>query len=164
MSHSISHLMLVATVVGLSGCNNSVEISQGGSPVEVRGKDLSTSGDNGGGGGGGGGGDYDAISGQLYGYLPDFGCDIGWYVEGSAQSCTGCDYSFDVSADTSGGSCGFGSSRSGDLEVAYGAMYFDGDYLGSASVSGNSLFVETMGYVTYYYYYDIVYYGSFSMY
>ena len=65
--------------------------------------------------------------------------------------------------DSLGGSCG-DSNRSGTLEVAYGAMYFDGQYLGTAYVSGNSIFVQSMGYVYYYYYYSASYTGSFYMY
>ena len=87
------------------------------------------------------------ISGKFVLYIPEAGCGIGWDYSGTATSCSGCDYAFDVQFSVFDDQCGGAGEVSGVLEWGGGAAYFDSAYIGAVTASGGMISWSNYAYV-----------------
>ncbi|HCH65748.1 MAG TPA: hypothetical protein DFR83_23290, partial [Deltaproteobacteria bacterium] len=103
------------------------------------------------------------ISGEFILTIPEAGCGIGWDYSGTATSCSGCDYAFEIQLSVFLNQCGGQPYTNGILEWGGGAMYFGSQYIGAVSASAGAVSWSNYVYVleTYYStgYYPYYYYG-----
>ncbi len=129
--------------------------------------------DGGGGGGGGGGGNNSGdgggdgstdntgstLSGIFQLGVVELGCLNEWDMLGQEASCSGCDLAFNVELYETVSECGSIGDLNGILELAYGAAYFNGGYVGEEYHSDGFLAFYTYEY-QYGAYYTYLYGGG----